>query len=162
MDSRIKTITYTGDDGKERVVTIKPFRLGLGAKILKKASELADKAKTNEDYRYALNTIVIELTNMIEGKQNETSDIGFAAMLISVSTICYDLYTEILDLAAEIFNSTPEDIEEMEPQHLELLWKTVFEVNEVGVMGNLLKNSKDILLRKAQEIAMSNKQDQSN
>lgn len=163
MDERIKKITYVGDDGEERIATIKPFRVKTGGKILKKVSELADKAKTNEDYRYALNTIVMEFTSMLDGKDSQDiSDIGFASMLISLSTICYDVYTEVLSLAAEVFDSTPDDLEEMEPEHLQLLWKTMFEVNEVGVIGNLLKNSKDILLRKAREIAVSNKQDQSN
>ena len=110
-------------------VLVKPFKLKTGALILKKISEFSKKAKENEDFKFALNAIVASLTT------GDTSDIGFATLLISISTVCGELYDEIMDLISSILEIDKDTLEDMQFETLQEIVDAVKKVNNPTVIS---------------------------
>jgi len=71
-----------------------------------------------------------------------------------MAQICHDMYSEFIGLIAEVLSITPDEVEEFDMEMIEKIWAAIMEVNSSKMITNLIKNSKGILLQKAQEVAM--------
>ena len=147
----IKTIEYVvvNAEGIEEVkkLIVKPISMGVGGKILKKVADFSSKSKTDENYRYALNALIVSF-------QQEDIQVGIGSVIISMAQICHDMYSEFIGLIAEVLSITPDEVEEFDMEMIEKIWAAIMEVNSSKMITNLIKNSKGILLQKAQEVAM--------
>lgn len=129
-----KEITFINSNEEEQTIMLRSLTAKSGSLILKRISNLFEKAKTDDSLRASINGLL----SMFDKENNA---IDFPTMMLLLPSMSSTIFDELLGLISDMSFLPVEDLEELELEELFKIANELVQINDFSKIFALLKNS---------------------